>query len=116
MPSSAEFTQLVNNMSKYYEDCPLLMEKSDNFILAVEILPDEEFEKKYKLSSFQNIAFPMVRQVFSQAIALDLVSVQPMAAPTGQLFYLDYQYKEENEKPSHITERINMPKWEGIIT
>lgn len=116
MPSHAQFEQLVNNMSKSYEDCLLPIEQSDKFILAVEILPDDEFENKYKISSFSNLAFPMVRRLFSHVVGMDLVSVQPLSAPTGQLFYLDYNYIEKNEEPTHTTEKIIVPKWEGIIT
>jgi hypothetical protein len=36
--------------------------------------------------------FPIVQAVAARTIAQDLVSVQPMSGPTGQLFYMDYQY------------------------
>lgn len=35
---------------------------------------------------------PNVRRVSPQLIANQLVSVQPMTAPSGLIFYLDYQY------------------------
>lgn len=35
---------------------------------------------------------PPIRRVNYQAIAKQLVSVQPMTAPVGAIFYLDYQY------------------------
>lgn len=44
------------------------------------------------LRGFQNIAFPIVRRVFGNLIANELVSVQPMSLPSGLLFYLDYTY------------------------
>jgi hypothetical protein len=36
--------------------------------------------------------FPIAMKVATQAIGLDLVSVKPLPAPSGQLFYADYQY------------------------
>ena len=42
-------------------------------------------------SSFPNM-FPIAMKVAAQTIGLDLVSVKPLPAPSGQLFYADYQY------------------------
>lgn len=36
-----------------------------------------------------NIAMPLVKRVFAQTIGLDLVSVQPLSAPIGNLVYMD---------------------------
>jgi hypothetical protein len=44
------------------------------------------------IRGFSNIAFPIVRRVFGNLIANDLVSIQPMSLPSGLLFYLDYTY------------------------
>lgn len=38
---------------------------------------------------FDTVAFPIVRRVFSRLLASELVSVQPLALPTGLLFYMD---------------------------
>lgn len=45
-----------------------------------------------KGAGFSNIAFPVVRRVFSGLVASELVSVQPMSLPSGLVFYLDYTY------------------------
>jgi hypothetical protein len=45
-----------------------------------------------KPTGFDNIAFPLIRRVAAQTIGLDLVSVQPLPAPSGLLRFLDYQY------------------------
>jgi len=42
-----------------------------------------------------NINFPAVRRVFPGLIANELVSVQPMSAPSGLLFYLDYTFEHK---------------------
>lgn len=44
------------------------------------------------IQGFSSIAFPMVRRVFGGLVANELVSVQPMALPSGLIFYLDYTY------------------------
>jgi hypothetical protein len=38
------------------------------------------------------VALPLVRKVFGQIAAKELVSVQPMNLPSGLVFYLDFQY------------------------
>ena len=35
------------------------------------------------------IAMPLVKRVFAQTIGVDLVSVQPLSAPLGNLIYMD---------------------------
>ena len=41
---------------------------------------------------FSNIALPLVRRVFNPQIAQQLISVQPMTAPTSAIFYMDHKY------------------------
>lgn len=41
-----------------------------------------------QLGTFQKFAFPLVRRVFPELIANNLVSVQPMSGPVSQVFYL----------------------------
>ncbi len=58
-------------------------------------------------SGFEKFAFPMVRRTFTPLIAQQLVSVQPMTAPAGSIFYLDYVYQSEE------TKRCNEGPWHG---
>jgi Major capsid protein Gp23 len=44
------------------------------------------------IAGFNKIAFPLVRRVFAQLIANEIVAVQPMSLPSGLLFYLDFQF------------------------
>ena len=37
-----------------------------------------------------NVYLPLVRRVFPEIIAAELVSVQPMTGPSSQIFYLDF--------------------------
>ena len=41
-----------------------------------------------KLGTFQKFAFPLVRRVYPQLIANNIVGVQPMSGPVSQIFYL----------------------------
>jgi len=44
------------------------------------------------MAGYNKIAFPLVRRIFGQILATELVSVQPMSLPAGLLFYLDFKY------------------------
>ena len=50
------------------------------------------------LSAFSSIAFPLVRRVFTPNLAQQLIQVQPMTAPVGGVFYMDYTYGDQLEK------------------
>jgi len=43
------------------------------------------------LGGFNNIQFPVLKRVFPNLVANDLVRVQPMSQPSSAIFYLDYQ-------------------------
>jgi hypothetical protein len=49
--------------------------------------------------------FPISMKVAAQTIGLDLVSVQPLPSPSGQLFYADYQFG--NTKRTTRKRKIN---------
>lgn len=59
-------------------------------ILAQQISAEIDREILNDLHQFENVAFPMVRRVFSQVIANDLVAVQPMNMPTGRIYHFDF--------------------------
>ena len=44
------------------------------------------------VAGYNKIAFPLVRRVFGQLLASELVSVQPMSLPSGLLFFLDFKF------------------------
>ena len=46
--------------------------------------------------AWAGVALPLVRRVFGEIVAKDLVSVQPMNLPAGLIFYLDFQYAEQS--------------------
>ena len=43
------------------------------------------------IEGFATVAFPLVRRIFGNLIANDLVSVQPMSLPSGLIFFLDFK-------------------------
>ena len=44
------------------------------------------------LSEFGKVLLPIIRKVLPNVIAADLVGVQPMSGPAGQLFTLKHRY------------------------
>tara|TARA_Y100000034_G_C6900389_1_gene416246 strand:- start:1565 stop:3265 length:1701 start_codon:yes stop_codon:yes gene_type:complete len=41
---------------------------------------------------WSGVALPLVRRIFGEIVAQELVSVQPMNLPSGLIFYLDFNY------------------------
>ena len=52
----------------------------------------EEETKTINVGSFTKFIFPVLRRVFPNLIANEIVSVQPMTAPIGAVFFFDYKY------------------------
>jgi len=52
----------------------------------------EEETKTLNVGSFTKFIFPVLRRVFPNLIANEIVSVQPMTAPIGAVFFFDYKY------------------------
>ena len=57
---------------------------------AKELLREASTMAAGDVQGFSAVAFPIVRRVFGELIANDLVSVQPMALPSGLIFFLDF--------------------------
>ena len=45
-------------------------------------------------NSSSNSALPKALKVAAKTIGFDLVEEQPMAQPSGKLFYMDYEFEE----------------------
>ena len=45
-----------------------------------------------KIATFTTAMLPAIRRIFANLIAMDFVSVQPMAGPTGILYWMDFKY------------------------
>lgn len=44
------------------------------------------------IAGYNKIAFPLVRRIFGQLLASEIVAVQPMSLPAGLLFFLDFKF------------------------
>ena len=63
---------------------------------AKELLRESSAMAAGDVEGFAAVAFPLVRRVFGNLIANDLVSVQPMSLPSGLIFFLDLQLVENS--------------------
>jgi|TARA_R110000851_G_scaffold285798_1_gene439560 hypothetical protein len=54
---------------------------------------------------FDTVAFPIVRRVFSRLLANELVSVQPLALPSGLLFYMDARVSFAGDDNTQFSEQ-----------
>ncbi len=62
---------------------------------AKELLRESSSMSGGDVEGFAAVAFPLVRRVFGNLIANDLVSVQPMSLPSGLIFFLDFTVSSE---------------------
>lgn len=65
----------------------ILMENESQYLQGL-----NEETKTVNVGSFTKFIFPVLRRVFPNLIANEIVSVQPMTAPVGAVFFLDYVY------------------------
>ena len=65
----------------------MLMENESQWLQSL-----EEETKTINVGSFTKFIFPVLRRVFPNLIANEIVSVQPMTAPVGAVFFFDYKY------------------------
>jgi hypothetical protein len=63
---------------------------------AKELLRESTTMSGGDVEGFAAVAFPIVRRVFGNLIANDLVSVQPMSLPSGLIFFLDFTVSAES--------------------
>ena len=67
-----------------------------NPILGIHRRPSDKF-RTYNM--FGGGAMPFIKNVSASTIGLDLVAVQPMSAPVGQLFYIGYKCNSSSTPP-----------------
>lgn len=65
----------------------VLMENESSYLQGL-----NEETRQINVGSFTKFIFPVLRRVFPNLIANEIVSVQPMTAPVGAVFFLDYIY------------------------
>ena len=59
---------------------------------AAQLLKEASSMAGGDVQGFAAVAFPLVRRVFGNLLANDLVSVQPMSLPSGLIFFMDFTY------------------------
>ena len=59
---------------------------------AAQLLKETSTMQAGDVEGFSAVAFPIVRRVFGNLLAQDLVSVQPMSLPSGLIFFLDFTF------------------------
>ena len=62
---------------------------------AAQLLKETSTMAGGDVEGFAAVAFPIVRRVFGNLLAQDLVSVQPMSLPSGLIFFLDFTFSAE---------------------
>lgn len=73
---------------RYILGCTAMLFENEN--LWLQSLTEET--RSVNVGSFTKFIFPVLRRVFPNLIANEIVSVQPMTAPIGAVFFLDYVY------------------------
>lgn len=81
MPSRTDHERYVLGVTA------ILMENESQYLQNL-----NEETKTVNVGSFTKFIFPVLRRVFPNLIANEIVSVQPMTAPIGAVFFLDYIY------------------------
>jgi len=72
--------------SNLRENTAMLLENEAQYLM------EEPAVQASDVVGIQKILLPIVRRVFPNLVANNLVSVQPLAGPTGVIFYLKYQF------------------------
>jgi hypothetical protein len=44
------------------------------------------------IGQFESFVFPVIKKVYPSMLINDLVKVQPMNVPSGQVFYMDFKH------------------------
>lgn len=81
MPDRTEHDRFVLGVTA------MLMENQSSYLQGL-----NEETRTINVGSFTKFIFPVLRRVFPNLIANEIVSVQPMTAPVGAVFFLDYIY------------------------
>ncbi len=66
---------------------------------------------KYYWEKRNYLEFPIARSISSSLIGGDLITIEPMSAPTNNLFYLDYQYGTlDHRTPDYLIDGVDVAK------
>lgn len=80
------------------ENTAMLLENEAQYLM------EEPSTQASDVVGIQKILLPIVRRVFPNLVANNLVSVQPLAGPTGVIFYLKYEFASTKSETQAGTE------------
>ena len=90
---------------------------------AAQLLKETSTMAAGDVDGFAAVAFPIVRRVFGNLIAQDLVSVQPMSLPSGLIFFLDFLFSGDSamlgtapNNQSRLAQAANTSLYGGGVT
>ena len=83
-------TGLLKNLSEDKSQVVAQLLENQAVELRNQMLNEESLTQN--VAGYNKIAFPLVRRVFGQLLASELVAVQPLSLPSGLLFFLDFKY------------------------
>ena len=83
-------TGLLKNLSEDKSSVVAQLLENQAVELRNQMLNEES--QTANVQGYNKIAFPLVRRVFGQLLASELVAVQPMSLPSGLLFFLDFKF------------------------
>ena len=90
---------------------------------AAQLLKETSTMAAGDVDGFAAVAFPIVRRVFGNLIAQDLVSVQPMSLPSGLIFFLDFLFSGDSamlgsspNDQSRLAQAANTSLYGGGVT
>lgn len=49
------------------------------------------------IDGYNTFAFPIIRKVFPSLMSNSIVNIQPMTAPVGGIFFMDYVYGDQSK-------------------
>ena len=84
---------------------------------AAQLLKETSTMQAGDVEGFSAVAFPIVRRVFGQLLAQDLVSVQPMSLPSGLIFFLDFTFSPDGGMTdgARLAEKANTSVYGGGV-
>jgi len=85
----SHYRKIHDGWKRIFEDCT----KKESVLLE-NIIPNRKLHEaniSSDIGGYDGFVLNLVRRVYANLISKDLVSVQPMIAPVGRLFYLDPQ-------------------------
>ena len=71
---------------------PTRWQKFKRFVSKV-LHPIRTYRQWRTFRQFRRVVIPMIRRVYPTLIANDIVSIQPMTKPAGDIFNITYRYQ-----------------------